>query len=138
MAGHAETFEHTADVGLIGWGDTREELFAAMAGGLARVICPERPGRVEQRAVAVSAEDVEALLVDFLWEVMSRMQFEAFVVADATVDALSETSLSARLVGETYDPHRHAYEAEVKAVTYHELEVARRMGRWEARVILDL
>ncbi len=138
MAGHAETFEHTADVGLVGWGQTREELFAALAEGLARVICPEHPALVEVRTVEVSAEDVEALLVDFLWEVMSRMQFDAFAVGKAVVDCLDDASLRARLIGEPYASDRHAYETEVKAVTHHELEVAHRNGRWEARVILDL
>ena len=44
----------------------------------------------------------------------------------------------ANLSGETYDATRHEIKIEVKAVTYHQLQIARETDHWTARVILDI
>ena len=139
MAGYCETFDHTADVGLRAQADTLGELLAALADGLAELICPRgqvRPADV--RPCRIQAEDVEALTVDFLWDVMSAVQYEHFVVSRVEVQRADETSVQASLHGEPYDPARHELETEVKAVTYHQLQVARDGDQWIAQVILDL
>ena len=139
MAGHCETFDHTADVGLRARGDTLAELLAALAEGLAELICPR--GQVKAvggRELTVEAEDVEALTVDFLWEVMTIILFDHFAVSSVKIRQASATRVHAVLRGERYDPLRHVLDTEVKAVTYHQLKVAEEKGRWVARVILDL
>jgi len=40
--------------------------------------------------------------------------------------------------GERFDAARHPLKVQVKAVTYHGLEVARDEGGWRARVIFDI
>jgi len=139
MDKHCETFDHTADVGLSGRADTREELFEALAEGLADVICA-RGGieKRETREVSVASDDVEALAVDFLWRVMTVIQDDAFAVAEVRVTRMSETAIEAELLGEPYDAGRHEYGSEVKAVTWHELKIARQGDQWTGRVILDL
>jgi SHS2 domain-containing protein len=139
MAKHCETFDHTADVGLRARGETLAELFEALAEGLARFICPPAgPGAAETKTVRVEAEDVEALLVDFLWQVMTAVQFERLVVDRCRVREIDEGHVAAELCGQRFDPGRHEYANEVKAVTYHQLRVARDGGRWTGQVILDL
>ena len=139
MAKRCETFDHTADVGLAAEADTRAELFEALAEGLAEVICPRRRvAAAGRRELRVEAEDVEALAVDFLSEVLAVIQDERFLVAAVAVSEAGDTAVTARLAGEPYDPGRHELAAEVKAVTYHQLKIARRRGRWTGRVILDL
>jgi len=139
MARHCETFEHTADVGLAARADTLAELMAALAEGLTDVIC-ERSGvrPVERRTVRVKAEDVEALAVDFLSEVLLAFDADHFLAAEISVSDAAETSLAAELTGETYDRARHELLNEVKAVTYHMLKVAREGDEWAATVVLDL
>jgi len=112
---------------------------AALAEGLADVICPRGQVRPEQtRSLAVRAEDREALVVDFLWDVMSLIQYDHFVIAGVQVEQADETSVRAVLSGQPYDPARHELAAEVKAVTYHQLKVAREGDGWIAEMILDL
>ena len=36
------------------------------------------------------------------------------------------------------DPERHSWELIVKAVTYHQLKVHQKNGRWEPEVFLDI
>ncbi len=140
MAKHGETFEHTADVGLAARADSLPELLEALADTLADFICT-RAGVRERQAhpLAVAAEDVEALTVDFLHDVLLAIQTDRFAVARTQVTAADEHSATATLHGEPYDPARHEYGSEVKAITYHQLHVARNdAGQWEARVIIDV
>ena len=139
MAKHCETFDHTADVGLAGRADSLGELFEALAEGLGGVICSrEQVQALQRRAVSAHSEDVEALGVDFLCEVLRVIQVEHFVVASVAVGRISDNSVTAELLGEPYDPGRHELKTEVKAITYHQLEIRRDVGTWRGRVIIDI
>jgi len=139
MAKHCETFEHTADIGLAASADTLGELFEALGEGLAEIICPIRQARARQRRrIAVRAEDVEGLTVDFLAKIMVTIQTDGFVVAAVRVGSITENEVIGHLAGEPFDPARHEFHTEVKAVTYHQLRVARDGEKWTARVILDI
>ena len=139
MTKHCETFDHTADVGLDARADTLAELFEALGEGLADVVCPRGPvAEAQKQAVYVEAEDVEALAVDFLCEVLAAIQEQRFVVASVSVKEVSDTAVTAELAGESYDETRHEIATEVKAVTYHQLKIAREADNWVGRVILDL
>ena len=83
-------------------------------------------------------EDVEALCVDFLVEVLTVAQVDRFMLAEIRAGRCTEHEVAAELIGEPYDPARHELGHEVKAVTYHQLEVARDRGAWTARVIVDV
>lgn len=139
MAKHCETFDHTADVGLDARADTLAELFEALGEGLADVVCMRGSvAEAAKRTVHVAAEDVEALAVDFLCEVLAVIQEHRFAVASVSVKQISDTAVTAELVGESYDDARHEIATEVKAVTYHQLKIAREGDHWIGRVILDL
>lgn len=139
MARHCETFDHTADVGLAARADSLPELFQALAEGLADVICPRTNMQPQaETIIAVEAEDVEALAVDFLWKVMDTIQVDHQMVATVEIREVDETHVRAVLMCEDYDPTRHEILTEIKAVTYHELKIAREDDQWTGRVILDL
>ncbi len=139
MTKHCRTFEHTADVGLEARADTLGELFEAMGEGLADVICPRQSVKKQKTLqIQVESENVESLLVDFLAELLGLFNLEKFLVAGVKVKRIDETSVAAEVTGETYDPARHELGDEIKAVTYHQLKVAREGDEWTGRVILDV
>jgi SHS2 domain-containing protein len=139
VARHCETFDHTADVGLCARADTLGELFVALAEGLCDVVCPrENVTPASSRGASAAADDVGALVVDFLNEVLWAVQTDHFAVAAVRVAQVSETAVTAELLGEPYDAARHEMLTEVKAVTYHQLKVATGPGGWIARVIMDI
>ena len=139
MSRHCETFDHTADVGLAARADSPEELLEALAECMCDLVCPRKNVTHEsKRTIAVEAPDFEALTVDFLEAVLSAIQTDRFAVAEVKVTGVTQTSAAAELRGAELDPHRHEILTEIKAVTYHELEVVERGGQWTARVILDL
>jgi SHS2 domain-containing protein len=134
-----ETFEHTADVGLVIRGQTLEELFANAADALVDIMVDPSALREDVRMTAtVSAPDRPALLVAWMNELLYLLDVHRFVPRRCRVIELRDTTLVAELFGDTIDPGRHAVRRMVKAATYHGLSLARANSLWEARVILDL
>jgi len=134
-----ETFEHTADIGLIARGRTLQEVFANAASGLVDLtVDPEGLREVTSVQITVSARDREALLVAWLNELLYLLDTRRFLPRQSRITDLSDTALTAELVGDTVDPTRHAVRRMIKAATYHGLSLREVNGLWEARVILDL
>jgi SHS2 domain-containing protein len=134
--------EHTADVGLEVEAPTLDELFADAAAGLCDTVT-ER-SRVEprqRRETRLAAAALDLLLVEWLEELLFRLDAHRELYAEhhLTVSrAEGGWSLAAVSRGEAFDPSRHPLKVQVKAVTYHELEVVRAGSGWRARVLFDI
>jgi SHS2 domain-containing protein len=143
--GQWSTIEHTADLGMEIEADSLERLFEAGAHGLAGVLVGSEAGTLarDERAVetwrhlTLEAPDREALLVDWLRELLHIQEAEGLLLAAAEMVELLDTKLVAR-AGFTRPRAPDGVERELKGVTYHDLEVSRRAGGWYARVIFDL
>ena len=134
-----ETFDHTADIGLLARGETLAELFENAARGLIDLSVDPAGLRGEIRMeTAVSAGDREALLVAWLNELLYLLDTQRFLPRQSRITHISDTHLAAALVGDTIDPARHTVRRMIKAATYHALSLRQVEGVWEARVILDL
>ena len=133
------TYEHPSDQGLTAQADSFPELLEALGEALTAQLCVA--GVIEPRqeqALEVSADDAGALVVEFLSELLHRFAIGHFLAARIEVLSVRDNVVTARLWGECFDRRRHEAGSEVKAVTYHQLEVGQRDGRWRARVLLDL
>lgn len=134
-----ETFEHTADIGLVARGRTTKELLTHAAEGLVDLMVDPKGLREGTRLeVTVSAPDRAALLVAWLNELLFLLDTRGFLPRRCRITRAGDTALTAELFGETVDPRRHSVRRMVKAATYHGLRLTRLDGQWEARVILDL
>jgi SHS2 domain-containing protein len=51
---------------------------------------------------------------------------------------LSEIKISAKIYFDAYLPDLHTIKTEIKAVTYHQIQVKRSPTGWKARVIFDI
>lgn len=133
-----ELLDHTADVGIRARGPDASALFEAAARGLFTVITD--PGRVvpnEARRLRLQAESLAELLHAWLEQLNALHQIEErfFSRFDVRVEG---TSLEATVHGEPIDPGRHDLRLEVKAVTWHGLEVRETPRGLEATVLLDI
>jgi SHS2 domain-containing protein len=54
------------------------------------------------------------------------------------VESVGEDGLRARVKGEPFQEGVHVIKTQVKAVTYHQIEVRQEKEGWRARVIFDL
>jgi len=99
---------------------------------------PERVRRERRIRLEASAGDLEALLVAWLSEIIFRMETENLAFGGFEDMEVKEGSASSWGWGETLDPERHGLKLEIKAPTYHGLELKRRGDGWTAQVIFDV
>lgn len=136
--GEWRLLEHTADMGLEASADDPAGLFAAAAEALMAILGADGERRpLEARTVRVGADDLGELMVNWLGEVLFLVE-QGFVPARFEIARIGRTGLEAVIKGEFRDPGRQGLEREVKAVTYHRLQVEETDGRWRARVFVDL
>jgi len=137
-SGSYELIEHTADVGIRVMAATPDALFETAALALTELmtdVATVEP-RLE-RAMELKEESLDLLLVCWLQEILFLMDTEGLVFSVFEVQ-IEGAALQATLRGEPFNPEVHPRKSDVKAVTYHHLEVTTHGDGWEARVILDV
>ena len=119
-----EIVEHTADVGVKAYGKTVSEAFAHAAEGMFDIITDESSiDPVGEYEILLDAPDLELLLVDWLSELLYLNGAFGLVFGKFEV-TISKNHLSAHVYGEKYDTKKHRMGVEIKAVTYHMLQVS--------------
>lgn len=116
-----------------------EELFEQAAAALVSIAM--ETDAIEPREtypIEAHAEDREALLVNFLNEVLWLHDGRRIAMRRFRVLSLSDESIRAEAYGEPFNPARHAAKVVVKAVTYHQLRIASDEGGWCCEVYLDI
>jgi protein archease len=134
--------EHTADVGIEVRAASLGELFADAAAGFVDTIVPVTQVQPDvERELSVEATALDLLLVAWLDELLYVFDTEGLLLPAGVVEVIAADgacTLTARMRGERWDPARHPQKVQVKAITYHGLEVAHRDNGWFARVIFDI
>ncbi len=131
-----ELLDHTADALLRAYGKDLDECFANAAVGMFDIIADlSGVNCVGESRIVVKNEDRAGLLVDFLTDLLYLYEVEGVIICDAHVKMNGDT-LEAVVRGEAIDPERHRIKTEVKAVTYHMLEINEEKGF--VQVLFDL
>jgi len=118
-----ELIEHTADVGIKAYGKTISEAFEHAALGMFDIITDKsKIDTIGQYDIHIKAPDKEQLLVDWLSELLFLNSAKNLVFGTFKV-TINNNHLSAQIFGEEFDTSKHKIGAEIKAVTYHILEV---------------
>ncbi len=134
-----ETFEVTADVGIVAWGDSLEELFAnASRGMFALMIEHHTARRANVLPIEARGTDLPSLLVAWLNELLYRCEAEEWAPSDVRILSVEKGCVRGELQGEPVDRDRHRLKGVVKAATYHLLECRKDGERWRARVVFDV
>lgn len=107
--------------------------------GLLEIIGPtDRVEVLGEKPIEATGESDEDLFIAWLREVLFVTQTSGWMFRRAEIDALEADRVRGRLLGEPYDEARHQIDTEVKAVTYHALQVVQTADGWEATVVFDL
>jgi SHS2 domain-containing protein len=134
-----EHFPHEADMGVRGYGASRNQAYEQAALALTRVIT--EPGTVTERETVdfeCEAPDDELLLVDWLNALIYAMATRHLLFCRFAVSG-EGPRIQARAWGEPLDRARHRPAVEVKGATYTELYVGREAdGRWRAQCVVDV
>ena len=133
-----EVIDHTADVGIIAFGSNLKEAFANSAYGMFSLIA-NLDGVKENvsRKVDIKSSDQEALLVDWLNELLYLFDVKHIIFKRFEIMALSQKRLQARVYGEKVDKSRHQLKTAIKAATYHMLKIEKNEGV-KVQFILDI
>jgi SHS2 domain-containing protein len=130
--------EHTADVAVEASADTLDGVFAAVADGLAAATADAVSPDGERFELTERAESREAALFDYLDRLIYERDVRGVLPVDNEVsvrDAGEEWVVEATARGVPLD---RVDGREVKAVTYSEMALAERGGRWHAYVVFDV
>jgi SHS2 domain-containing protein len=118
-----ENLEHTADVMIRAYGSTIEECFENAAYGMMDQILDASSvePKVEED-FSVEGGTREDLLYNFLSELLFIFDAKRMAMSEFHV-TLKDGALECRARGEEFDPEKHSPKQEIKAVTYHMMQV---------------
>lgn len=136
--GSFQFIDHTADVGILVTAPALEGVFETSAFALTELItsADSLSCRIERR-FRLQEDEIETLLVSWLQELLYVFDTEGFIFGRFQVN-LHDLILEATAWGEPFDPDIHSVKTEIKAVTYHQLEVVRFDRGWQAKIIFDI
>ena len=128
--------DHTADMMVKAFGDTIEECFGNAAFALFdQTVDLSNVGTSEETDVRVSGIDDEDRLYSFLSEMLFIEDCDNLILREFEV-RFEGDDVVCHARGETLDRSKHRVRSEVKAVTYHMMEVDR--GEPSVTVLFDV
>ena len=133
-----EHFEHEADIGVRGIGNSLEEAYEQAAYAMMAVITdPATIEALDMIEIECQETDRELLLVDWLnaliYEIATRhMLFSRFQVT------VNPSGIKASAWGEAIDVAKHQPAVELKGATFTELSVNQSDDHWIAQCVVDV
>jgi SHS2 domain-containing protein len=134
--------KHTADAKFKAFGKTLDEAFknAALAMFSLMVDSKEIEGKITKDIWIKEADDQKSLLYKWLEELLFLFDTKGFLVKDVRMLRVKDKGkfeLMAKVVGDTFK-EQYELHGDVKAVTYHDMEIKKEKGKFSVRVVLDL
>lgn len=141
MTGGYRFLDHMTDAVIEAYGETLEEAFENAAKGVNDTMVDLKTVRPDKE-IKITAEghDLYSLLFDWLDKVMLLLVADGIVTSKFSVKIKQNNgySLAGVAKGEKLDLERHRYKVEIKAVTYHEMDIKQEKGKATVRFLLDL
>jgi SHS2 domain-containing protein len=139
-----ELFEHYADVGIRGKGETIEKAFEEAAKAMFSVMV-ELDSVEKKESVEIKAEagELDLLLVEWLNALLSESSLRSMVFGDFRVETIEQLKdgkwiVKGKAWGEKLVATKHSPKVEVKAATYSQLIVEKHNGLWLAQCVVDV
>ncbi len=136
---HYELLDHTADLGLRITAEDIYELFEAAAHAMFDQIVDRSvlTGGTKE-SLTVSGMDKPDLLVSWLRELLYIWNGRERLVKWGHIEQMDESHIAATIWHDPFDPATHEILADIKAVTYHGVNVEQTPKGWVATVIFDV
>ena len=130
-----------ADAAFEAEGNTLEELFRDAATAAFEVMADTKTVKpLLTRQIVLENEALDGLLIDWLSELVFLKDSESllFSIFEVNIRKNDVYVLKGVAKSEKIDRDKHKLRSDVKAVTYHLLEVKKTEDKWVARVVLDI
>jgi SHS2 domain-containing protein len=141
LAGGYRYLDHMTDAVIEAYGSTLEEAFENAAKALNDTMVDLQTIRPSAEfSISASGHDLYQLLFDWLDKVMLLLVADGIVLSEFKVSIRKKDTylLDGTARGEKLDLARHHYKVEIKAVTYHEMQITQNNGNTVVRFLLDL
>ncbi|MFP4392231.1 MAG: archease [Desulfohalobiaceae bacterium] len=134
-----QTFEHGADIGIRGWGQSLEEAFVQSALAMFSLVRPKVEELRPRQEIFVRAEgyDLESLFVAWLNSLLTQADIQGLIFCrfEPRIQGLQ---LEGWAYGEYHTRDPELQGVEVKGATFNELQVSERQGLWVAQCVVDV
>ncbi len=139
LPGTVKPVEHTADVGLRFEARSLSSLFETAGMAMVRMMVPGLDSApAESRLLVVQGMDYESLLINYLNELLYLFQEQGRAAVGIRVLNLTEENLHAEVESVPFHADRYTVETDIKAATYHEINILEENGMWSVTVIFDV
>ena len=128
--------DHTADLGLQAHGTDLSSLFSNAARGMFSIITDL--DYIQPTPVSVTADGLEDLLVAWLSELLYLFSTRKMLFSRFEIARIDDRHIQAAAFGQPIDLACHELLTEIKAVTYHELQINESNQFWTAKVLFDI
>jgi len=134
-----EHYSHTADMGIRGFGTTKEEAFAQAALAMIAISVDPKTIKHEQEIeICCEGEDDELLFFEWLNSLLYEMAVRKMLFSKFRIK-LNGRQLTGKAWGEKLDLEKHRPVVEIKGATYSDLQVRKKEdGTWMAQCVVDI
>ncbi|MFH1258309.1 MAG: archease [Elusimicrobiota bacterium] len=131
--------QHIADVGITAYAKDLNKLFVHCAEGMFSLLVDLKTVRPRvKEVVKIKSANQEELLIKWLNELLYFTETHKEVFCKFKIIKLSARNLIAEVWGEKIEPGRHQFGLEIKAATYHNLEIKHTPRGYETTIIFDI
>lgn len=121
-----EYFDVTADIGFKAYGKNLNEAFENAGLAIFNIISDtEDIDAVNEISFELHSEDEVSLLYDYLEELLFYHEVEFMLFSSFHVEITDDLHLKAKIMGEAIDWDKHERKTEIKAITFHKMEVVK-------------
>jgi SHS2 domain-containing protein len=140
--GTYQQIDHTADIALQISANSLEDLYITAAAGWRAVVLEETNFLdTEFKNIELPADSKEELLVNFISELNYLLYVKKWICSNVAKLEIVMTKynlkLFAELTGEPFRSDVHEIRTEIKAVTYHHLQIKKIDEKYETKLIFD-
>lgn len=134
-----EIIEHTADIGIKAYGKDLKELFRNAARGMFE-IAADLEGLKPSTSLKIKLEaaNYEELLINWLDDLLYNFYTKNIIFSQFNISKLDSGHIEAEVLGKHIGDNRSRLKSEIKAATFHELEIKQSNSGYEVQVIFDV
>ena len=128
---------HPADIKLEITASSKEDIFRGALEGMAYIIQPNisKNSNLRKEEIEVHSMDINALLVDFLNEVLAKSDIHNSIFDNIKIEKLTDDHIKGIIEGRNVKE----FSEEIKAVTHHELNINQdKNGDWKVIILFDV
>ena len=143
MTGTYKFIDHTADIAVEISADNHEDLLTAAASAWkAAAIESKSGGAKETKVISLEESSVEEILVGLLSELNYLLLTRKWVFESIKKISIDKSenlwNVDVVISGTSFDVQKHIIKVEIKAVTFHQMDVKFVNGKYKTRIVFDI